>query len=77
VIVDWSAASKPTTGPDSVWVGAEARRALPHGFESHNPPTRAAETLISGILDDRAKRSERTLIGFDFNLGFPRGLAAG
>ena len=47
-------------------------------FESHNPATRAeAEKLIAGILDDRAKRSERTLIGFDFNLGFPRGLAAG
>ncbi|HXQ14843.1 MAG TPA: cobalamin biosynthesis protein CbiG [Caulobacteraceae bacterium] len=79
VIVDWSAASKPTTGADSIWVGVLKRDVrFRMAFESHNPATRAeAEKLIAGILDDRAKRSERTLIGFDFNLGFPRGLAAG
>ena len=79
VIVDWSAASKPATGADSIWVGVLKRDVrFRMAFESHNPPTRAAaETLIAGILDDRAKRSERTLIGFDFNLGFPRGLAEG
>ena len=79
VIVDWSAASKPTKGADSIWVGVMKRDVrFRMTFESHNPATRAeAETLIAGILDDRAKRSERTLIGFDFNLGFPRGLAAG
>jgi len=78
VIVDWSAASKPTTGADSIWVGVLKRDVrFRMAFESHNPPTRAAaETLIAGILDDRAKRSERTLLGVDFNLGFPRGLAA-
>ncbi|HEY1752783.1 MAG TPA: cobalamin biosynthesis protein CbiG [Caulobacteraceae bacterium] len=79
VIVDWSAASKPTTGADSIWVGVLKRDVrFRMAFETHNPPTRAAaETLISGILDDRAKRSERAFIGFDFNLGFPRGLAEG
>jgi hypothetical protein len=79
VIVDWSAASKPTQGPDSIWIGVLKRDVrFRMAFESHNPATRAeAEKLISGLLDDRAKRSERTLIGFDFNLGFPRGLAAG
>jgi hypothetical protein len=79
VIVDWSAASKPTTGADSIWVGVLKRDVrFRMAFESHNPATRGeAEKLISGILDDRAKRSERTLIGFDFNLGFPRGLAEG
>jgi hypothetical protein len=79
VIVDWSAASKPTTGADSIWVGVLKRDVrFRMAFETHNPATRAeAEKLIAGILDDRAKRSERTLIGFDFNLGFPRGLAAG
>ena len=78
VIVDWSAASKPTTGADSIWVGVLKRDVrFRMAFESHNPPTRAAaETLIAGILDDRAKRSERTLLGVDFNLGFPRGLSA-
>jgi hypothetical protein len=78
VIVDWSAASRPTTGADSIWVGVLKRDVrFRFAFESHNPPTRAeAEKLIAGILEDRAKRSERTLLGFDFPLGFPRGLAA-
>jgi hypothetical protein len=78
VIVDWSAASKPTQGPDSVWVGVLKRDVrFRMAFEAHNPATRGeAEKLIGQILDDRAKRSERTLIGFDFPLGFPRGFAA-
>lgn len=78
VIVDWSAASKPTTGADSVWIGVLKRDVrFRFTFEAHNPPTRmAAEALLSGILDDRAKRHERTFVGFNFPLGFPRGLAA-
>jgi hypothetical protein len=77
VIVDWSAASKPTTGADSIWVGVLKRDVrFRMAFEAHNPATRGeAEKLIAGILDDRAKRSERTLLGLDFPLGFPRGLA--
>ena len=78
VIVDWSAASKPTTGADSIWVGVMKRDVrFRMAFEAHNPATRAeAEKLISSVLEDRAKRSERTLLGFDFPLGLPRGLAA-
>ena len=79
VIVDWSAASKPTTGADSVWIGVLKRDVrFRLAFEAHNPATRAeAETLLAAILDDRKKRRERALLGFDFPLGFPRGLAAG
>ena len=78
VIVDWSAASKPTKGADSIWIGVLKRDVrFRMTFEAHNPATRGeAEKLLSGILDDRAKRSERTLVGFDFCLAFPRGLAA-
>jgi hypothetical protein len=79
VIVRWSAASKPTTGADSVWIGVlkpDVRFRL--AFEAHNPPTRAqAEILLGQIIEDRVKRRERTLVGFDFPLGFPRHLAAG
>jgi hypothetical protein len=78
VIVDWSAAAKPSTGADSVWIGVLKRdvRFRMH-FESHNPPTRAAaEKLLGEILDDLKKRSERALVGFDFPLCFPRGFAA-
>ncbi|MDB5482787.1 MAG: hypothetical protein JWO83_3840 [Caulobacteraceae bacterium] len=79
VIVDWSAASKRTTGSDSIWIGVLKRDVrFRFSFESHNPSTRKeAETLIGAILDDRGKHRERTLLGVDFALGFPRGLAAG
>jgi hypothetical protein len=77
VIVDWSAASKPTTGADSVWIGVLKRDVrFRMAFESFNPPTRAeAEKRLDLILDDLKKRSERALVGFDFPLGFPRGFA--
>jgi hypothetical protein len=79
VIVHWSAAAKPTTGADSVWIGVLKRDVrFRLAFEVHNPATRAqGEALIAAMLDDRIKRRERTLIGFDFPLGLPRGLAGG
>ena len=79
MIVHWNTATKPTTGADSVWIGVLKRDVrFRLAFEAHNPATRVeAEALIGAILDDRAKRRERTLIGFDFPLGLPRGLAAG
>ena len=79
VIVDWSAAAKPTTGADSIWIGVLKRDLrFRMAFESFNPATRAeAATRLAAILDDLKKRSERALVGFDFPLGFPRGLAKG
>jgi len=77
VIVDWSAAAKPTTGADSIWIGVLKRDVrFRMAFESYNPATRGeAEKRLTLILDDLKKRSERALIGFDFPLGFPRGFA--
>ncbi len=79
VAVRWSTAVKPTTGPDSVWIGVLKRDVrFRFAFEAHNPPTRAqAEALLGELLTDRAKRRERALMVVDFPLGFPRGLAAG
>ncbi|MFI4934135.1 MAG: cobalamin biosynthesis protein CbiG [Caulobacterales bacterium] len=79
LIVKWSAASKPAAGADAICIGVSKRDVrFRMAFEAHTPATRAeAEKLLASILDDRAKRAERTLIGFDFPLGFPRGLAAG
>jgi hypothetical protein len=79
LIVHWNAAAKATSGADSICIGVMKRDLrFRLTFESHNPATRAeAEALITTILEDRAKRRERVLIGFDFPLGLPRGLAAG
>lgn len=78
VVVDWSAAAKPTTGADSIWIGVLKRDVrFRLAFESYNPPTRAeAEKRLTAVLDDLKKRNERCLLGFDFPLGFPRGFAA-
>ena len=77
VIVDWSAAAKPTTGADSVWIGVMKRDVrFRLTFETFNPATRQeAETKLASILDDLKKRGERALVGFDFPLGFPRGFS--
>ena len=78
VIVDWSAAAKPSTGADSIWIGVLKRDVrFRLAFEAFNPSTRAeAEVKVNAILDDLKKRSERCLLGFDFPLGFPRGFSA-
>jgi hypothetical protein len=78
IMVDWSAASKPTTGADSIWIGVMKRNVrFQMAFEAYNPPTRAdAEKLIGAQLSELSRKSERVLMGFDFPLGFPRGTAA-
>jgi len=78
VIVDWSAASKAGPGADPIWIGVLKRDVrFRFAFESYAPATRAeAEKRLVLILDDLKKRGERTFLGLDFPLGFPRGLAA-
>jgi hypothetical protein len=78
VIVDWSAASKPSTGTDLVRIAIMKRDVrFRLTFESHALTTRAeAEKKLIAIFDDFKKRNERAFLGFNFPLGFPRGLAA-
>jgi hypothetical protein len=78
VTVDWSAAAKPATGADSIWIGVKKRNVrFQHLYEAHNPATRAqAEAFLAGALSDFARRGERVFMSFDFPLGFPRGTAA-
>ena len=77
VIVDWSAAAKAGAGADPIVIGVLKRDVrFRLAFESFAPATRQeAEKRLGLILDDLKKRNERALIGFDFPLGFPRGLA--
>ena len=78
VIVDWSAASTPKVGKDSVWIGVLKRDIrFRLTFEAFNPATRkAAEAQLREIVADLRRRGDRALLGFDFPLGFPAGAAA-
>ncbi len=77
VIVDWSAAAKAGVGADPIVIGVLKRDVrFRLAFESYMPTTRLeAEKRLILILDDLKKRGERAFVGFDFPLGFPRGLA--
>ena len=78
VMIDWSAAAKPATGKDSIWIGVfkkDVRFRLM--FEAHNPPTRdEAMTTLRTIFAELKRKGERALVGFDFNFGFPAGTAS-
>jgi hypothetical protein len=78
VMVDWSAASKPATGADSIWIGAltpDARMKLT--FKAVNPPTRAkAIEELEDLLARCLKRGDRVLLGLDFAFGYPAGTSA-
>lgn len=78
VVVDWSAASKPATGADSIWIGAQTPDArLKLNFRASNPPTRAkALAELEDLLGRCLKRGDRVLLGVDFALGYPAGTAA-
>jgi hypothetical protein len=78
VMVDWSAAAKPKTGKDSVWIGVLKRDVrFRLTFEAFNPATRAAgEAQLRTVLADLRRRGDKALIGFDFPLGYPEGTAA-
>ena len=78
IIVDWSAAAKPVTGANSIWVGILARDArLKFQFTSVNPKTRLeARKFIGDMAEKLIARGDRVLIGFDFALGYPAGTAA-
>jgi hypothetical protein len=78
VMVDWSAASAPKQGKDSIWIGVIKRDIrFRNTFDAVNPPTReAAMAALRDILADLGRRSEKALVGFDFALGYPAGTAA-
>ncbi|MDG1826700.1 MAG: hypothetical protein P8H62_10585 [Henriciella sp.] len=77
IIVDWSAASKPTTGANSIWVGVHVRNArLKFQFTAVNPKTRLeARKFITDMADKLIARGDKVLIGMDFAMGYPSGTA--
>ena len=72
MVVDWSAASKPKRGKDSIWVAwyRDELRLL------ENPATRhEAVELCRELMLEHVDRGERLLAGFDFSFAFPAGTA--
>lgn len=78
VIVDWSAASVPRLGADSIWIAA-LRRARGGHIETlvlENLATRHdALAVLRGFFIAALARGERVLAGFDFPFAYPSGLA--
>jgi hypothetical protein len=77
IMVDWSAASKPATGPNSIWIGLLAKDArLKLQFRAVNIDTRLkARAFLEDMVGKLTKRGDRVLLGFDFSLGYPAGTA--
>jgi precorrin-8X/cobalt-precorrin-8 methylmutase len=78
LMVDWSAANMPRCGRDSIWFcllqrerGQLKETALENPSTRHRASCRLLEVLIAAIAEKRS-----ILVGFDFPLGFSRGLAA-
>ncbi len=71
IVLDWSAAGKPTTGKDSIWIG----HATPQGVTAENIATRlAAESRLAALIDAALNANHRLLIAADFAFGAPVGL---
>lgn len=77
IMVDWSAASKPTTGENSIWIGCLHRAADGQDIcTTTNPPTRfAAELELNALLETFVAQGKKVLLGFDFAFGYPAGTA--
>ena len=74
IMVDWSAASSPKTGKDSIWIADLRSRTNRTKFD--NPPTRfEAWTILAERLNRLKSAGCRTLLGFDFSFGYPAGTA--
>ena len=69
VVVDWSASNSPTSGADSIWISCLDRD---ERAEAVNHRTRA--DAFDALLE-LAEAPGRVLLGFDFPLGYPAGLA--
>jgi molybdopterin molybdotransferase len=70
IVLDWSAAGKPTTGKDSIWIG----HATATGVTAENIATRRqAETRLAALVDAALAANQRLLLAADFAFGAPAG----
>lgn len=70
VAIDWSAAAKPTTGNDSIWIAWLG----PSDSVLWNAPTRmAAMAWLKTKLLEARDQGQTALVGFDFSFAYPQG----
>jgi hypothetical protein len=69
ITVDWSAASTPTLGRDSIWVAVTPDDVVMNIATRHR-----AEQVIERLIHDRP--GQRVLVGVDASFGYPAGTAA-
>jgi precorrin-8X/cobalt-precorrin-8 methylmutase len=78
VMVDWSAAGKPTRGKDSIWLchGRRVRGAVARLAVENIPTRQAARSRLQALFAEERAAGRAVLAGFDFAFGYPDGLAA-
>jgi len=74
LVVDWSAASRPKLGADSIWIALQ-EGGRPRLLENVATRERAEQLCLEAFVE-AARRGRRLLAGFDFSFGFPAGAAA-
>jgi molybdopterin molybdotransferase len=77
VVVDWSAAAKPTPkreSADAIWIGvARADGSTEDPVYVRSRPD--AEGWLEDMIGREGEKDRRVLVGFDFPFGYPKGLA--
>lgn len=73
VIVDWSAASSPVTGADSIWTITLETRTGTGVPVNHSTRAAARDHLVDVLASTPS--GTRTLLGIDVSLGYPAGFA--
>ena len=78
ITVDWSSASSPQIGPNSIWIcTSKCHSEELQKSRLHNIPTRSAATeWLRGHLYTSVQAGNRILVGFDFPFGYPAGTAS-
>lgn len=74
IAVDWSAANRPVSGADSVWIAVDDGRP---DVTLSNPPTRLeAMSIVRDAVRDAVDAGDRVIVGVDAGFGYPVGTAA-
>jgi hypothetical protein len=74
LMVDWSGASVPRQGRDSIWTCLLEPKQPPR--LANHPTREAATAAVRAMMWDAVSAGRRLLAGFDFSFAYPAGFAA-